>query len=526
MRIKLWVRYISTICLYLFLAGMIVVGISEKRNLHTDEVLTYLLANNTYDEEITLAPEMGKTYDPAASPWMNVMTVQQNQRFDYENVWKKQAADVHPPLYYTLVHTVCSLFPGVYSKWFAATVNLVFGLFTLYVTRKLVRALTGQEWIVFLCSVFFCVSSGVLSSMTFLRMYVMTMFWCTLFTWIFVKNRKHTNWKFYLEITTVATMGALTHYYFVVYVFSMCVAWGIYLLWNHRWKDLGLSVGSMIVAGILTIAIFPASISQSIGGGYRGVDTLDNLTDLSVEGIWYRLKNCYKLLNQHLFGNCFPILLAITIVGVIFWSISYRKTTSPDLQDKERENWSGWGLAVVPSVLYFLSISKIAVYITERYFHPIYALLMIFGVALPLSLLRHVKAYRLLVPLFCIVLLGGTLFHWKDNWNYLYRSTGTFLQTTAQYGDQDALCVFEYAFELPTIFCEAQNYKSITFVSTRDLDKLDNLDLAADNGMILILGHGCEAEPVSDAINARWPQLVNSTELGTYASTTTFHLEP
>ncbi len=44
--------------------------------------------------------------------------------------------------------------------------------------------------------------------------------------------------------------------------------------------------------------------------------------------------------------------------------------------------------------------------------------------------------------------------------------------------------------------------------------------------MILILGHGCEAEPVSDAINARWPQLVNSTELGTYASTTTFHLEP
>lgn len=526
MRIKLWVRYISTICLYLFLAGMIVVGISEKRNLHTDEVLTYLLANNTYDEEITLAPEMGKTYDPAASPWMNVMTVRQNQRFDYENVWKKQAADVHPPLYYTLVHTVCSLFPGVYSKWFAATVNLVFGLFTLYVTRKLVRALTGQEWIVFLCSVFFCVSSGVLSSMTFLRMYVMTMFWCTLFTWIFVKNRKHTNWKFYLEITTVATMGALTHYYFVVYVFSMCVAWGIYLLWNHRWKDLGLSVGSMIVAGILTIAIFPASISQSIGGGYRGVDTLDNLTDLSVEGIWYRLKSCYKLLDQHLFGNCFPILLAITLVGVIFWSTSYRKTTFPDLQDKEGENWSGWVLAVVPSVLYFLSISKIAVYITERYFHPIYALLMILGVALPLSLLRHVKAYRLLVPLFCIVLLGGTLFHWKDNWNYLYRSTGTFLQTTAQYGDQDALCVFEYAFELPTIFCEAQNYKSITFVSTRDLDKLDNLDLAADNGMILILGHGCEAEPVSDAINARWPQLVNSTELGTYASTTTFHLEP
>ena len=76
MRIKPWMRYASTICLYLFLSGMIVIGISEKRNLHTDEVLTYILANNSYDEEITLAPEMGKTYEPAGQVWQNVMTVQ------------------------------------------------------------------------------------------------------------------------------------------------------------------------------------------------------------------------------------------------------------------------------------------------------------------------------------------------------------------------------------------------------------------------------------------------------------------
>ena len=282
MRIKPWMRYVSTICLYLFLAGMIVIGISEKRNLHTDEVLTYILANNSYDEEITLAPEMGKTYEPAGQAWQNVMTVQSENRFNYRNVWEKQAADVHPPLYYTLIHTICSFFPGIYSKWFGAVINLIFGLLTLFVMRKLTRELTGQEWIVFVCSGFFCIASGVLSSMTFLRMYVMTMYWCTLFTWLFVKNKEQTDWKFYLKISVVAVAGALTHYYFVVYLFSMCMVWGIYLLWNHRWKDLGVSVGGMIVAGILTIAIFPASLKQSIGGGYRGVDTLDNLTDMSV----------------------------------------------------------------------------------------------------------------------------------------------------------------------------------------------------------------------------------------------------
>lgn len=524
MRIKLWMWNVAAICLYLFLAGMIVVGISEKRNLHTDEVLTYLLANNTYDEEITLAPEMGKTYEPAGAVWLNVMTAQPGHRFAYGNVWKKQAADVHPPLYYTLVHTICSFFPGVYSKWFAAAVNLVFGLLTLYILRKLVRELTGQEWIVFLCSGFFCISSGVLSSMTFLRMYVMAMFWCTLFTWLFVKYRNQTDWKFYLKITMVAVAGALTHYYFVVYLFCMCLVWGVYLLENRRWKELGKSVGSMVIAGILAIAIFPTSIQQSIGGGYRGVDTLDNLTDMSVEGIWYRLKSCYNLLNQHLFGDCFLLLFVLSMVGVGIWLISDSKEKQPARW--KREKGEQWLLAVLPSILYFLIISKITVYIVDRYFHPVYALLMIFGVALPLTLLQHVKGHQLLIPLFCIVLLGGTLFHWKDNWNYLYRSTGSFLQTAGQYSDRDALCVFEYAFELPTIFYEAQNYKSITFVSTRDLDKLDDLELPVDNGMILILGHGCEEEPVSSAINTKWSQLTNSTELGSYASTTTFYLEP
>ena len=524
MRIKPWMRYVSTICLYLFLAGMIVIGISEKRNLHTDEVLTYILANNSYDEEITLAPEMGKTYEPAGQAWQNVMTVQPENRFNYRNVWEKQAADVHPPLYYTLIHTICSFFPGIYSKWFGAVINLVFGLLTLFVMRKLTRELTGQEWIVFVCSGFFCIASGVLSSMTFLRMYVMTMFWCTLFTWLFVKNKDQTDWKFYLKISVVAVAGALTHYYFVVYLFSMCMVWGIYLLWNHRWKDLGVSVGGMIVAGILTIAIFPASLKQSIGGGYRGAATLDNLTDMSVEGIWYRLKSCYHLLNQRLFGDCFLLLFLLSMMGVGIWLISDRKEKQP--VRLEREKVEQWLLAVLPGILYFLIVSKIAVYIVDRYFHPVYALLIIFGVALPLSLLRHVKWYKLLIPLFCIVLLGGTLLHWKDNWNYLYRSTGRLLQTAGQYSDRDALCVFEYAYEIPTIFCEAQHYKSITFVSTRDLDKLDDLELPVDNGMLLILGHGCEEEPVYSAIGNKWSQLTNSTELGSYASTTTYYLCP
>ena len=200
-----------TIGMYLFLIASFVVLIHEKKNLHTDEVLTYILANNTVNDSIQLAPELGKKYTPADTIWKQMMTVQEGHQFDYGNVWRKQAADVHPPLYYVLIHTICSFFPGQYSKWFAAAVNLVFLLLTLYALRKLTWELTGNAWVVFVCSAFFCISSGVLSSTTFLRMYVMVMFLVTWLTYLFVRGVSNRDWRLYVCVTLTALAGALTH---------------------------------------------------------------------------------------------------------------------------------------------------------------------------------------------------------------------------------------------------------------------------------------------------------------------------
>ena len=49
-----------------------------------------------------------------------------DDRFDYAQVYENQIIDAsHPPLYYALVHTVCSFFPGVFSKWLAYSINVL-----------------------------------------------------------------------------------------------------------------------------------------------------------------------------------------------------------------------------------------------------------------------------------------------------------------------------------------------------------------------------------------------------------------
>jgi len=497
---------------------MLLVALREKKNLHTDEVLTYILANNTVNEHITVGPEMGKTYIPADSAWTELMTVQRTGRFDYANVWEKQASDVHPPFYYVLIHTICSFFPGVYSKWFAGGVNILFVLLSFWLFRKTVWELTKSGKTVFFCSAFFCISSGVLSAATFLRMYMMLMFWFLLLTYLLLRGMGQRSWRFYAAIFLAAVAGVLTHYYFVVYLFFSCIVWGIYLLIKKQYRDFLYSVLVMFAAAGAVIAIFPASIQQSIGGGYRGVNTIQNLMDFSPQGIWYRFRECYRIVNQQLFGGLFLLLLVLLVICGAVLTVRVRKRPQADAVFR-------WFIVALPGILYFFLVSKIAVYLTDRYFHPIYPMLVIMTIGALTVLFERLLRWRIAWVAVCMLFLTVSMLHWRDSWHYLYRSSGRFLSQTQEHADNDALFLFEYAYELPAAYYEANSYRSLTFLSMRDLEMLRTVELDVTDGLVVILGNGCDRDKAFSAVQKRFATLTQVQEMGGYSATTSFYLK-
>lgn len=301
--------------LYLLFLLMMILIMANKKNLHVDEVFTYGLSN--YTEGMAITPIEGKTYSPAESFPLEYMTVNSGARFNYSNVWKNQLEDTHPPLYYMLVHTVCSIFPGKFSIWYAGIINIVFALLTLYVVRRLVYELTQNENAVFFVSLLFIFSAGILSTVTFLRMYIMAMFEVSLITLLFVRAMTTGyTWKFYVQAIVISIAGALTHYYFIVYLFFLCLSFGIYLLVNRRIKDMGTLILSMAIAGGVSIAIFPGMIKHMfLKEGYRGQEAINNLKHFSLWEYGKQLKTFYSFMNEQLFGG---ILTYILITGLIF----------------------------------------------------------------------------------------------------------------------------------------------------------------------------------------------------------------
>ena len=56
----------------------------------------------------------------------------------------------------------------------------------------------------------------------------MAMFWITLLSYLFVKEvgNKRSGWKFYVSIFMTSVVGALTHYYCIVYTVGISAVYG------------------------------------------------------------------------------------------------------------------------------------------------------------------------------------------------------------------------------------------------------------------------------------------------------------
>ena len=181
-------KHAAAAFLYLLYLGILVALIATQKTglWELDEVFSYGLSNYAGDG-ILMPIRDGVTYAPATELFRSYMAADETSAFRYDIVWQHQRDDVHPPLYYALLHTVCSFFPGQYGKWPAAAVNIVFALGVLFYVRKLLLLLTRNERLTFLASLAFLFSAQILSMATFFRMYVMAMFWCTAMTYAAVR---------------------------------------------------------------------------------------------------------------------------------------------------------------------------------------------------------------------------------------------------------------------------------------------------------------------------------------------------
>lgn len=500
----------------LFILFMILV-IGNKKNLHVDEVQSYGLSNHEGGMEF----EEGCTYYPSNVLWLDYMTADSENRFHYGKVWRNQASDVHPPLYYAILHTICSFFPGSFSKWFAGVINILFATGTLFVFRKMVSLLMCDEKLQRLISIAFIGSAGILSAVSFFRMYIMAMFWVTVLTYLVWKQIGESSWKFYIELFLCVVCGALTHYYCVLYAILISIAYGILLLYKKAWKETGLFCLTQGMAAVVSLVVFPAMLYH-VFAGYRGKEAFDNLAgNFSYNG-FSRIMTYVEKLDGDLFGSLFGYTVMGVGICLLIFGIQGRKN---ELTDEGRIKAERLFCMIFAEVLYFLVVAISSAYLTQRYMTPIYAVLFLTIFYLVSAWMKKKFAtYYLygMILITTIICVNGLR---NIQWPNLKLSSEALIDAASEHSATDCLIIYDENWRIYSAYYEVSEYHSVTFLREEHLDLLNSMDLASRSELIVMVDKKALSEVVVvDKILDLCPYLDGYEHLGGYAYTNTYYL--
>lgn len=331
----------------------------QKSFLMCDELFTYTSSNNA---EI-------QAFDMPLNEWLDrdwylsQGAAMEGHTFEYAIPYRNQAADVHPPLYYILMHTLCSFVPGQIVFALGTGLNIFFMLGCTLLLYLLATEVFGSRKIGLVTAALFGITYGACNMVLFVRMYTMMAFIALAHVYVYLRflEEKRLTWKHWLLFGSTLILGVLTHYYFILLAFFLA-AWYFVKFWMQKqFKEECFFHVSIEVCALISLVIFPPMWNH-IFNDYRGEEAREALVGMG--GFGGRLKAMLRFLDAQLFGGWLWLLLMAGVILLVIYGIKYKNFPLRELKKLFPILFMTGG--------YFVLVTKIAPYATDRYLMPIY----------------------------------------------------------------------------------------------------------------------------------------------------------
>ena len=366
---------------------------SKKNYLFFDEVFSYPAANCLYEEDAVFAE----------NEWMNekwfdnFMSADAGHRFDYSIPYENQKRDVHPPLFYFLLHTTSSMIPEQFSYWSGLSVNIVLYLASAVLLYLLVKEIFKSKINGLLLAFLYAVSFGGLNTMVYIRMYMLLTFMTLLHAYVYLKyfEKDKIGMKDGVLLGITLVGGVLSQYYFLFIAFFFGVWYCIRFILKKQYQNLLRYLLTVFVSAGISLLLWPHMLEHLFFGG-RGEETKGNL--LSFDGYAEGLREMFRIMNNDMFTKLLPVIF-VGILLLFVLCLKYKRLNV--------KQWNSQFFAILFVTMgYFLLVTKAAPYQVDRYVMPIYPLVYLLVAGTCYSLLEKLVPRKLAVIL-CIMGFGG-----------------------------------------------------------------------------------------------------------------------
>ena len=518
---KIWlILALIVFCGVFFLFG------HYKAYLYEDEVLSYTAANS----EEGMRPSVPVNSIVSGREFvLKAVAVQDNERFDFRNAVENTSKDPHPPLYLVLLHFISSLFPGIFSKWFALLINILSGtavIILLYLTAYLSYPSGGdgeedrKKCFAGAVSLIYLLSLGAVEQFMNLRMYVLlqvfttalTLQYLSLFNRLEKKEKLISKGQALLFVLNIL-FGTLTHYYFLIFAFYEAAFISILFLGKKLFREFLIHASLYVVSGLMVILIFPKIIWQltatDVGSESRIMRTLPELIR--------RIRVMFFNLNEALFGGEVKFIILILLIFAVFVLIkgsgSLKERTAGIFASIRQYTETKHMFFMFTGLFYFLTVSVTTPYLTARYLSGAYHLYILITVWMMLPLLRRLfrseKAGILIfilimaIPLYSKVRAG------------LYDVNKAAMDSLSKEHHED-ICVFFRGISTEENYFELMNYDRLMAMRLNPEEGEEPGDtalIAGEKEIVIYVPEGKNPEDYFSRIREIDPELVSAERL-------------
>ena len=485
----------------------------QKQGLHIDEILSYHLANAYFGGVYSPEPDYARWLEPAF--FHDFVVVSKQHRFAYDSVLFNQGKDVHPPFYYVILHTVCSFSPDTYSKWYGLSLNAVLFVLCNVFLFLISNRLFGDHLLSLLPSIIWGFSAGAVSTVIYIRMYMMLTTMIVIFVYCHVFLREEeTSPKAVAVVSLVTLFGFLTQYYFLIFAFFWASLYCLFLLIEYKWRQLLRYAIGLLGALFIGYLVFPRS-TYHVFSSYRGeaaAATLSSISDLPS-----RLRTMVGILSAQQFGGFLKELVAIVtclfVLELIVASISTpanpgQHTSSPSIVQTIALTLHSVRAFVLANFLLssltisviatFIVVAKISPFLTSRYLFFVYPVVSLIAVYCIYRVSSFFVRNSQMLGMGMLVLFAAatTLAYKHGSIDYLYSDYDAVLSTAKAYGNYDCIYVTDRLWVVESNIFELANFRRTYAVRSAGVMSLPDIlkDPADAKGIILYIDDTANTE--------------------------------
>lgn len=354
------------------------------------------------------------------------LTTDSSDRFKFESVVYNQERDVHPPLFYFVIHLISSIFPGEFNKWIGIVPNLLYLVITLIFIYLITQKLTSNKLLPVISTLLYGLSVDAVDTSTYIRMYMMMTMFVTIFSYLHIRLvvDKTYNTKLLIALSLTTFLGIFTQYYFIIFAAVVGILTFIYLLISKQFNRLWKYCLSMLSALVAMLLIYPTAYKTMLGInelqlGYNhaqyAISALESNDSSLMQFVYF--------INREIFGGMLKplaiILFVITLIAVAR-KLFIIKITNQGINIKPtarhrsnliiRNNIIVTTLLFTSAVVYAVVVSKISIYKVARYVFCIYPIIAIITTLLIYKIVRLISAKKvasIVAIISALILLAG-----------------------------------------------------------------------------------------------------------------------